>query len=282
MADQRSWSLDCSGDNRYSLQCKGQEGVFRFLGIIRSPEWMVAVTVRHIVKTPSSIKHGIAEYRLTGSNLANSLVPDNLSDIDYLWWRLSHYFKISKNKPYDFSDGILQFCIDAARIMWDSTEVEYYEGPADDVSTESHPAPPPIILLNEPRNSVKLVAWAPKGLSPELTAVRLPPGKVTERDWWEALADRVSDLAVAAGEEETQAACNALNVPMTEELYQVGQSLVLHNLVLMQALDLIMAEGNPFPATVGEPSQEAKDALELNLTEWVDQALSVVSESSLD
>lgn len=129
-----------------------------------------------------------------------------------------------------------------------------------------------------------LVAWAPKGYSApmELLAAKLPPGKVTERDWWEALADRVSDLAVAAGEEETRAACSALDVPMVEELYQAGQSLVYHNLRLMQALDLSLDEKSPFPATVGEPTEDAKEALRLSLMDWVDQALSVVSESSLD
>lgn len=128
-----------------------------------------------------------------------------------------------------------------------------------------------------------LVAWAPKGYSApiELIAVKIKPGRVTERDWREALSDRVSQLAIKEPE-SLPMACRALDVPMTEELYQAGQSLVLHNLVLIQALDLNLIGDNPFPATVGEPSQEAQEALELTLGEWVAHALSMVSESNLD
>lgn len=129
-----------------------------------------------------------------------------------------------------------------------------------------------------------LVAWAPEGYNApvELLAVKIKPGKVTEREWREALSDRISALAIKEGEQTTALACRELNVPMVEELYQAGQSLVLHNLVLRQALDLNLIGKNPFPSTVGEPDQEVKDALELSLMDWVDQALSLVSESSLD
>lgn len=130
----------------------------------------------------------------------------------------------------------------------------------------------------------RFVAWAPKGYSApiELTAVRLLPGQVTERQWWEALADRVAELAMNEGEEVVAQACRLLDVPMTNRIEEVGQSLVLYNSRLKTALNLAAYEGIPFPAIVNEPSQEAEDALEVTLLEWVDHALSTVSESSLD
>lgn len=129
-----------------------------------------------------------------------------------------------------------------------------------------------------------LVAWAPKGMSVpmKLVAVKLPPGPVTERQWWEALADRVQELADKAGEQETMQACKALNVPQPEYLNQAGQSLVLHNLNLRTQMELAMPDKHPFPGVVTEPSQDVKDALNLDLMDWVEQALSVVSESDLD
>lgn len=129
-----------------------------------------------------------------------------------------------------------------------------------------------------------LVAWAPTGYSApiELIAVKIKQGKVTELEWLEALSDRVSQLARDAGEQQTMMACNELNVPMTEELYQAGQSLVLHNLVLLTNLNLAVIDENPFPAIVDGPNEEAEEALELTLGEWVGHALSMVSGSGLD
>ena len=129
-----------------------------------------------------------------------------------------------------------------------------------------------------------LVAWAPKGYEAplELLVAKLPPGQVTKAQWWGALSDRIADLAVKAGEQETAQACHTLGVPMTNRLEEAGQSLVLHNLQLRTSLNLAMPEQSPFPATVGEPSQEMKDALKLDLMEWVELASSVVSGSSLD
>ena len=129
-----------------------------------------------------------------------------------------------------------------------------------------------------------LVAWAPTGYSApiEQIAVKIKQGGVTEREWREALSDRVSQLAIEAGEDQTMAACNALDVPMTDELYQAGQSLVLHNLMLMQALDLNLIGKNPFPAMVSVSNEEAEEALTLTLGEWAGQALSMVSASDLD
>lgn len=129
-----------------------------------------------------------------------------------------------------------------------------------------------------------LVAWAPKGMAAplELIAVRINPGQVTEREWIEALADRVQELANKAGAVETMQACRNLDVPEPEEIEEAGQALVLNNLNLRTNLNLAMPAKHPFPATAGEPAQELKDALELELSDWVEQALSLVSASSLD
>ncbi len=129
-----------------------------------------------------------------------------------------------------------------------------------------------------------LVAWAPKGMSApiELTAVRIKPGKVTRNQWLDALANRVTDLAMKSAPEETAQACRYLGLPVTDNPREAGLFLVLENLNLQTNLNLSIQDKNPFPATVGEPSQDAKDALQLNLMEWVDLASSMVSESSLD
>lgn len=130
-----------------------------------------------------------------------------------------------------------------------------------------------------------LVAWAPKGMSVplELVAVKLPPGPVTERQWWEALADRVQELADKAGEQDTSQACKALNVPEPEYSNQAGQSLVLHNLNLRTHLNLAIFDEPPWPATVTENDPEIQEILKgQTLMDWVDHAKSLVSSSDLD
>ena len=162
------------------------------------------------------------------------------------------------------------------KYIWGSDDAEYDDESQEEASVKD---------THDKVNATSgLVAWAPQGYSApiELIAVRIKQGKVTEREWWEALSDRVSQLAIEAGEGQTMAACNALDVPMTEELYQAGQSLVLHNLVLIQALDLNLIDENPVPAVVSESSEEAEEALTLTLGEWAGHALSMVSTSSLD
>lgn len=130
-----------------------------------------------------------------------------------------------------------------------------------------------------------LVAWAPKGMSVpmELVAVKLPLGPVTERQWWEALTDRVQELADKAREQETMQACKALNVQQPEYLNQAGQSLVLHNLNLRTHMDLAIFDEPPWPATVTENDPEIQEILEAQtLMDWVDHARSLVSSSDLD
>jgi hypothetical protein len=123
-----------------------------------------------------------------------------------------------------------------------------------------------------------LVAWAPTGYNVpmEMLVAKLPPGKVTERQWWEALSDRISEMAVKAGDEAVTRACQALDLPGPENLQETGQFLVMHNLNLMTHLQLLQYK-NPFPATVGEPTPEMKDALKTTLDEWVQMVEPLVS-----
>ncbi len=128
-----------------------------------------------------------------------------------------------------------------------------------------------------------LVPWSPEGISApiELLAVKLPPGPVTEGQWWEALSDRVSELAVEAGDEALPAMARALGLPEPETPEGAGEAWVLGNLNLRTHLALA-TDGQEWPATV-KASEEALQALkETDLAMWVDLASSMVSASSLD
>ena len=132
-----------------------------------------------------------------------------------------------------------------------------------------------------------LVAWNPKGLAapPELTAVQIKPGQVTKNQWWEALTDRVTKLVLQEPnpEQAVQEACQMLGLPIEDNPNQAGETLVNHNLLLMTHLDLAIIERDPFPAIVGEPLPEIKQALEqTDLASWVELVLSMVTVSDLD
>ncbi len=134
---------------------------------------------------------------------------------------------------------------------------------------------------------MKLVAWYPEGLSapPELTSVRLPLGKVNRRLWKEALADRVSELALKEPnpEEASLQACRLLDLPLVRNPQDLGQSLVLGNANLQTFLNVGELVDNPYSGEVKESNPVAEEALKnVNLAQWVDLAASQVSESSLD
>ena len=134
---------------------------------------------------------------------------------------------------------------------------------------------------------MKLVAWYPEGLSapPELTSVRLPLGKVSRRLWREALADRVSELALKEPnpEEASLQACRLLNLPLVKDPQNLGESLVLGNANLQTYLNVGELVDNPYSADLKESNPVAEEALKsVSLAEWVDLAASQVNESSLD
>lgn len=150
---------------------------------------------------------------------------------------------------------------------------------------EHHSNPPEQADIPSIKNRVELVAWAPKGMSVplELIAVQLPPGPVTERQWWKALTDRVQELANKAGEKETDQACKALSVPPPKYLHQAGQCLVLHNLNLRTHMNLAILDESPWPATVTENDPEIQEILaNQTLLDWVEHARALVSTSYLD
>lgn len=107
------------------------------------------------------------------------------------------------------------------------------------------------------------VIWAPEGSNDQLlTAVTIKPGLVTEADWLNALADRVQAMVLADPEPERamHLAVRALNqagaVTLPDSPARVaGQTLVQHNLALLQA----MAMCNPeFPQTATDNVAESE------------------------
>ena len=130
------------------------------------------------------------------------------------------------------------------------------------------------------------LAWYPKEMlaPPELTAVLLPQGEVNNKDWIEALSDRVTNLALQESDplEAAQRACLALELPLVDEANQLGTFLVKDNLDLRTNLSC-QKESDPFPANLSESNPEAQQALkETSLEQWVELAKSAVSVSSLD
>jgi hypothetical protein len=130
------------------------------------------------------------------------------------------------------------------------------------------------------------LAWYPKEMiaPPELTAVMLPKGEVSDKDWIEALSDRVSDLAMQESDplKAAQQACLALELPLVDEANQLGDCVVKENLNLRTNLSCQKTK-DPFPANLSESNQEALQAIkQTNLAQWVELAKSAVSVSSLD
>lgn len=127
-----------------------------------------------------------------------------------------------------------------------------------------------------------MIPWFPPGTDPALTAVLVPRGEVTESQWWAALADRLTALVLKEPdpEEAMEFAARVMGGVTPDSPAQAGEALVQHNLELRAAMTL---NADPFPAKVGIPNQTASEAMaETGLTEWLDLAGPMVSESSLD
>ena len=131
-----------------------------------------------------------------------------------------------------------------------------------------------------------MIAWYPENLNApaQLTAVLVQAGKLEKKEWLEALADRVVDLALAEDDplEASNLACLKMGLPNVDDPEQLGASLVQHNLELRTFLNLSeIAE--QWPAQVSKPLEGAKEALkESDLDLWVELALSQASGSDLD
>lgn len=125
------------------------------------------------------------------------------------------------------------------------------------------------------------IAWSPEGICApiELIAVLVNAGPITERQWWEALSDRVTKMAMHEDPALTLWACRALgtDVGCTDNPREAGQYLVEGNLNLRTHLTLAAYDGDPFPAIAAE-QQEAREAIEAcDLEMWVDLARSMTS-----
>jgi hypothetical protein len=131
-----------------------------------------------------------------------------------------------------------------------------------------------------------MIAWYPEEMSapPELTAVSVPKGELSQGQWVSALSDRVMNLVLKEENplESANEACQKLNLPKVESANQAGNALVKDNLDLLTYLNVAQMK-DQFPAKVSEESQPAKEALkETDLESWLELALSQVNESSLD
>lgn len=133
---------------------------------------------------------------------------------------------------------------------------------------------------------MKKVAWAPPGVSADwaLIAVFVRPGPITRRQWFEALAERVTDMAVNEQPSLTKWASRALgnDVGYTEDPEEAGQFFVDGNWNLREHLSLVMFEGDPFPCVASE-NFDARNAIEeCDFEYWVELARAFVGPSSLD
>ena len=131
-----------------------------------------------------------------------------------------------------------------------------------------------------------MIAWYPEEIvaPPELTSVLVPKGQLSQKEWIEALSERVSNLAAKEEDplESANEACRNLNLPEVDNANQLGDALVKYNLDLLTNLNVVQ-KVNQFPTQVSEEKPLARQALkDVSLANWVELALSQVSVSSLD
>ena len=120
-----------------------------------------------------------------------------------------------------------------------------------------------------------MIAWNPEEMSapPELTAVLVPKGELSQGQWIEALSDRVMRLVLEEENplEAANEACRRLDLPEVDNANQAGNALVKDNLDLITYLNVAQIK-DQFPAKVSKESQPAKEALEeTNLESWLEQ-----------
>lgn len=131
------------------------------------------------------------------------------------------------------------------------------------------------------KNKMTLVAWLPPDVSadPELIAVLVPPGVITHSQWIDALADRVTNLAVAEVPELTAWASRYLgsDVGYTDDPQEAGECFVLGNWTLQEHLSVAMYNGDPFPCVAAE-DEGARDAIEnSDFQLWIELAHAMTS-----
>jgi hypothetical protein len=110
------------GDPRWSFQTTSDPLIGRVRGLFKSPEWMVAVTCREIALAGSDyflFGATLVEYKLTNKNSACAKLPSKfMSKTEYLWWRLEHYFDISRRNPCFMSDSLLEDSLQISEIFF--------------------------------------------------------------------------------------------------------------------------------------------------------------------
>jgi hypothetical protein len=114
--------------------------------------------------------------------------------------------------------------------------------------------------------------------------VLVPKGELSQKEWIEALSDRVNSLVEKEEDplEAANEACRNLSLPEVDSANQAGDALVRYNLNLLTNLNVLQKE-DPFPAKVSEEKPAARQALkDASLANWVELALSQVSVSDLD
>lgn len=119
----------------------------------------------------------------------------------------------------------------------------------------------------------------------ELTAVMIKPGVVTQSNWIDALADRVTRMAQAAKnpQKATLIACRSLDLPTTDDPTMAGEYLVKGNLNLIEHFACSVYDEEPFPSTLTKDDEEARSAIEdCDFDLWVELAREFTGSHSLD
>ena len=130
------------------------------------------------------------------------------------------------------------------------------------------------------------VAWAPPGVSADeaLIAVLVRPGLITQRQWFDAIADRVTDMAINEQPYLTKWASRVFgnDAGYTDDPAEAGQFFVDGNWNLKQHLSLAMFDGDLFPCVASENVDARKAIEECDFEYWVELASTFVGSSSLD
>jgi hypothetical protein len=121
-----------------------------------------------------------------------------------------------------------------------------------------------------------LIAFLPDDFTVDaaLISVWIEPGVIDEGRWINALAARVTRLALAQDDpvEASIQACKILGLYIEDNPYQIGEALVTHNLELRTQLNCLIYK-NPFPATAINSDENAEQAMEeTDFDRWVDLA----------
>ena len=123
--------------------------------------------------------------------------------------------------------------------------------------------------------NLKRVAWSPKGIEApiELLAVMVPLGKLTEKAWIKALADRVSEMAVKDNEfrVDIYKACTILHIPSFSDPFQLGKHILKKSLLFKSWIKYSISDQSIFPVKVVEEDEDARVAIEsTDFATWID------------